>query len=400
MTKKKVKINTATAEELQRTLDGIGSTIAGDIVRYRDGEAGDGEAGENEKRYFHGPEDLARVDRITRAKAKRLKLDIDWRLPHKSSTIDFCLDLCHYLQQTRIWRYGKWLHGYGWPVVIAVIAVLAVLSAMVTVAGVQGLQGLIHSFFPKDPIRIDYEDNEQRGEFDGVIEDFDPNTSLGYYNDNDLIAYSSPVTNIDVVSQVGDEWIKLAPYLVVAITEIEPLPETVDYVVRPGKGGGGSVDFFVATLSPERDEIIGAPQVGALQTDASALQTDASKAASQQEPSDYFYLQPGEREVFTLTIGTVPGYRYHYRVGVPYSYNGTESVKWIDRKFVAALPTEDKKEWIINPNGGVVESSPQRPKVEAIQEQQSNKTDQIKREEEAIQKYQTFFSLPQSGPDG
>lgn len=240
----------------------------------------------------------------------------------------------------------------------------------------------------EDPIRIDYEDDKQRAleredlALGGIIEDFDPNKSLSYYKDNDLVAYSSPLIDIDVVSQVNDESVGLAPYLVVTITDIEPVPETVDFV-GPGGITFGETDIFVATLSPERDKIFGAPH-------RCAVQAGTPQPCSNQENFDNFTLQPGEREVFKLLISMTPDYYYHYRVGVPYSHKGDQSVKWIDREFIAGRSTKAKSYY-----SGALDRPPQEPGPQPQIEE-----DRIEREEEAIQEYQSSFTLPQSGPDG
>jgi hypothetical protein len=56
------------------------------------------------------------------------------------------------------------------------------------------------------------------------------------------------------------------------------------------------------------------------------------------KPADYFTLAPGELEMFHLAIGMVPGYYYHFRVGVPYTYQSEESVAWSGDEYIAAIP--------------------------------------------------------------
>jgi hypothetical protein len=215
------------------------------------------------------------------------------------------------------------------------------------------------------------------------------------------MAYSFPSINIDVVSQVDDEWITLAPYLVVQITDTKPVPETADFLSPYGGGGGGYTDAFTAALSPDRDEIFGAPQVRA------TMSADELQAYSpNQKPFDYFMLRPGEREVFELNVSTMPGYYYYYRVGVLYYYKGSEGVKWIDRKFVAALPAKADKAWAITSTSDGKSDAVELPLEKGLAAYNSSSykaatSELIQKEEEVVQKYelQSSFRLPQSGPD-
>ena len=384
-----IKINTASPEEIQ-ALPGIGPKRAQNIVEYREKLA-----------YFRGPEGLAQVPGISVGLANRLSEFIDWQevpaeeqgsleTDRRSST-----RLYRYLQQGWIGGYLKGLGSFGW-------SVMGVLSVIITIAGVQGVRGLVEPVLPADDaIRIDYEVTHSTGAPAGLIEDFDPNKGLSYYDRKHRIAYSYPVINIDVVSEVDDEWIKLAPYLVVAMTDVKPVPDNVDYVSPAGGGGGGRFDIFSATLSPYRDEIFGAPQVRATMS-ADELQIYSPN----QKPFDYFTLQPGEREVFKLQFLMLPGYYYHYRIGVLYSYKDNESVKWIDREFLAAQPTEAKREWLIvyqGPGGGYkVQERPNEQSMEAganTEETRQTMAENVMQEEQAIQKYQSSFQVPQHEPD-
>src|SRR5215203_4470897 len=62
----------------------------------------------------------------------------------------------------------------------------------------------------------------------GVVRDFDSSRGLDYYIDNGEIAYRAPVIQIDVRSESKNERIQVAPYLVVEMTDIEPMPEELD----------------------------------------------------------------------------------------------------------------------------------------------------------------------------
>lgn len=194
------------------------------------------------------------------------------------------------------------------------------------------------NFVVKDTIRIDY---TYKGLYpDGVIKNFDPRKGLSSV-DRDSVIYSHPLLYVDVVSQVNDEWIKLAPYLVVDIISTEPFAEASNYFATWGKGGGGSSKDFLTVLSPNQSKISGAPQLYALKPDSD-------------EAFDYFTLEPGERESFILTINLIPGYLYNFKVGVFYSYKGTQDITWIDRVFLCGIPRK-AKEWVLNFDGRLLE---------------------------------------------
>jgi competence ComEA-like helix-hairpin-helix protein len=384
------KINTATPEEVQ-TLHDVGAKVAQRIVEHRE-----------EHGYLRGPEDLAQVHGISPEFAKYLNQFIDWRVPHKSKIINLCLDFCHYLQQSRIWRHGKWLRGYGWRVAVVVATLLTIITAGPIVWKSWTTGDSSRAASSADPIRIDYKENMGLGPV-GVIQHFDPDKlnkrsddpykNLEYYIKRHSIAYSFPSINVDIVSRVDREWIKLAPYLVVQIRDTKPVPETVDFLSPLGAGGGGNTDAFTATLSPNRDQTFGAPQVRA------TMSADERKAYSpNQKPFDYFTLRSGEREVFELNINTMPGYYYYYRIGILYSYKGRQSVKWIDKTFVAALPAKADKAWAIEGTYGARELSlDDSVGFYNSSSMKADMSEHIRKEEEIVQKYESgsSFRLPQ-----
>jgi hypothetical protein len=169
-----------------------------------------------------------------------------------------------------------------------------------------------------------------------VIKDFDPNKDPDYYlEDEGRIAYSYPSVFCQVVGQASAENVRVAPYVVVNVTEIKPMPERVEYAAFRYPGGGAAANrIFAATFSPERPGVFYAPQATA---DAVP---GTSKAPYVKKPADYFTLAKGELEMFQLEIFMVPGYFYRFRVGVPYTYQGKESVLWSEKEYVAGIPTE------------------------------------------------------------
>src|SRR5215208_1038028 len=181
-----IKINTATPEEVQ-TLHGVGAKVAQRIVEHRE-----------EHGYFRGPEDLAQVHGISLEVAKSLNQFIDWRVPHKSRIINLCLDFGHYLQQSRMWRLAKWLHSYGWRVVVAVGVLVTISTGGPIVWKSFTTEDSSRAASSVDPIRIDYKENMGPGPV-GVIQHFDPDKlnkssydpykNLEYYIKRHSIAY-------------------------------------------------------------------------------------------------------------------------------------------------------------------------------------------------------------------
>lgn len=198
----------------------------------------------------------------------------------------------------------------------------------------------------EEPIRVDYQ--YLSGPMDGVIPvGFDSDTNPSDYLPTttpsealstlkDDVAFTDPFVWINVTSQVEDETVSLAPYLVLEVSDVTPMPETVNYAVyQPGGGAGGEIDYFVAALSPEREEVFYAPQWTA---DASLGSYTPVPALRKTDP--FFTLTPGgETEFFQLDISMLPGYFYHFRVGVQYSYRGRQGVVWSE-EFAAGMPHE------------------------------------------------------------
>lgn len=140
----------------------------------------------------------------------------------------------------------------------------------------------------------------------------------------DAIPYGS-ILSLDVISQVQDETIKLAPYLIVEVLDIKPMQES-NLIVTP-RGSGNRADIFEAILSPTQEQRFGAPFVGG-----------GRVSPLQAEQIDSFTLENGEREVFELRFEIVPGYRYKFRVAVLYTYKGKQNTKWISENFEAGAP--------------------------------------------------------------
>jgi hypothetical protein len=167
-----------------------------------------------------------------------------------------------------------------------------------------------------------------------VLDDFDPNRDPDYYRQYEgQIAYSNPSVILEIVGQADDEDIRIAPYLVLKVNEIAPIPETVDYVVCYYPGADAhAFNAFVATFAPERTGVFYAPHAT-----ADAMLGNSGLERSE-KPADYFTLAKGELEVFQLGIFMVPDHYYRFCVGVPYTYQGEERVAWCGEEYVAAIP--------------------------------------------------------------
>jgi hypothetical protein len=261
----------------------------------------------------------------------------------------------------------------------------------------------------RNPLRVDFH-SSPGWLSDGIVTGhFDPSKDWDYYQNSGRMIYPSPHILLEIESQ-GEGTVNLAPYLVVAVTDIEPIPRDVNYIVYPkGPGGAGGVArIFHATFSPERDRIFGAPQVRSLPAPA-----EWSQGNAEPKDADFFTLAPGQDtgEVFILRVpNTIPGYYYRFRVGIQYSYDGVQDTLWLDKEFVAGVP-EEAKVWGYHTaqerflaysrlagrryQSGVVVVFPTSPFPP------SNRNDVIQaigREERAFQEYPSPFTLPKEPP--
>jgi hypothetical protein len=230
------------------------------------------------------------------------------------------------------WAWGARVRKSTWALVTivggTVGAVLAVIQLVNWVTGIS-----------ENPIRANYVYGGSP--YEGVVmrkfDNFDPKkvqlVPLSYAGDP--LAYSYPFMWIDVTNQAEDETVALSPYLVVQVTDVKPMPDKVNYVVYPAGGAAGEIDYFVATLAPEREGIFYAPQ-----------QTKDTVLGPMQHPfgeetgkiESYYTLSPGARQAFVLNITMLPDSYYRFRVGVQYSYKGDEGVDWSDKEFAAGVP--------------------------------------------------------------
>jgi hypothetical protein len=185
----------------------------------------------------------------------------------------------------------------------------------------------------EDPIRADYSYVNYPAE-GVVIGRFDPDADAQRYLQEGRVASSYPYLYVEVTSQAEQEGVTLSPYLVVEVTDVRPMPQRVNYVVYPAGTGGAQLRHFVATLSPEREEVFYAPQW----TPDTALKPHPP--GYRPEVQDTFTLTPGNKEFLLLELTMLPGYYYNFRVGVQYSYKDRQAVDWSEERFAAGVPLE------------------------------------------------------------
>lgn len=142
---------------------------------------------------------------------------------------------------------------------------------------------------------------------------------------------------LDIVSLADDEEVKLPPFILVNQLSAEKLkPEAVGFEVLE-RGGGGSNRLFMVALSPTRSSVFRAPIADVKQREVEF-----------ENAFDFFRLSKGEREVFELYVMQVPGYRYQFRVGIPYVYKRKTGVRWLPEEFHLAMidgPTKVFEWW-------------------------------------------------------
>lgn len=259
------------------------------------------------------------------------------------------------------------------------------------VTGFVQLRGTLKKINP-NPIRVRY--TLRTTWIEGVVQNFDPSKSLDHYVDEKAIVHAHAFLIIDIVSQATDEAIKLAPYLLIEVSEVEPIPQTVDYIFPYRGGAGGLNKVFLATFSPERDKVFGAPQLA-----------DVAEVPYRQETFDFFTLTPGEGETFQLNYSVLPGYYYRFRVGVQYSYQGKDDVHWSEEEYVAGIPIDSStvRVWRYIPTAApslansfekIPFDSPARSTgIPNIDEGLIARN--VRVQEQAVKQYRSSFTLPQ-----
>jgi hypothetical protein len=138
-----------------------------------------------------------------------------------------------------------------------------------------------------------------------------------------------------VINTSKDEWVKIAPYIVVNVSRATPLnPAEEFHQTQQGGGGFDIPDMFMAFLGPERTwpfaaNLIHGSSVPSIMDSTNDYNDIYLKRTS------HFILKQGERESFIMAIYAFPGHTYKFRTGIYYAYKNNRTVKWIDEDFEA-----------------------------------------------------------------
>jgi len=117
--------------------------------------------------------------------------------------------------------------------------------------------------------------------------------------------------SLAITSQVEDEWIRVEPYPLIeilSVNEFDNQGKTV-HIISPPTAGGGFETNYSASL-------------------ASSSNSDRVQLQPDEPLPDFFTLQPGENEWFVIRTSCVEPGSYQLRVGVQYTYKGTQETIW------------------------------------------------------------------------
>jgi hypothetical protein len=136
---------------------------------------------------------------------------------------------------------------------------------------------------------------------------------------------SIPFLSFSLKSVAGEDFVQLAPYLVVDVAAVAPVPPSLAVIYEGERGGASELWEFSAAIVPE----VGF-QFAPLINDDQTFRTDV----------DYFSLMPREPAEFVLGMSFVPGYVYTLRIGVPYKYKGRHQLHWLSGTLRAGVPVD------------------------------------------------------------
>lgn len=135
---------------------------------------------------------------------------------------------------------------------------------------------------------------------------------------------TTPFMSFTVTSSAPRYHVQIAPYLVIDVTEVKPIPENIAAVYQGERGGGAIIRQFKVALAPETG-LVAAPHIN----DEGA-----------HPDYDYYTLGPGESEIFTLYLSYESGYIYTYNIGVQYRYRDHDEVRWLPKTYKIGTPSE------------------------------------------------------------
>lgn len=125
-------------------------------------------------------------------------------------------------------------------------------------------------------------------------------------------------------SGANRDFVQIAPYLVVDVTDVQPVPRDLSALYAGERGAASELRSFEAALRPQKGWQFAALVDG----DTGETRNDI----------DYFTLSPREPEEFYLTLSYVPGYIYTYRVGLHYRFQNRDAVHWLSGPIRAGVP--------------------------------------------------------------
>jgi len=138
-------------------------------------------------------------------------------------------------------------------------------------------------------------------------------------------AFTAPfVYTASISSQAEKDFVQLAPYMLVNVLSVTPVPRDLAGIYQGERGAAASVRDFAVVVTPS----VGLQVAPLVDAESGEYRRDV----------DFFTLMPGEIEEWALTISFVPGYVYEWRYGVQYRYKGEDRVLWLADVARAGMP--------------------------------------------------------------
>lgn len=134
-----------------------------------------------------------------------------------------------------------------------------------------------------------------------------------------------PFLSFSLKSAAAEEFIQIAPYLLIDVIAVEPVESDLAAIYEGGRGGAAVIREFSADITPD----VGLQFAPLIDGENGTFRTDV----------DYFSLMPKEPEEFFLGMDYVLGYVYTFRIGVQYKYKGRHRVHWLNQPLRAGVPT-------------------------------------------------------------
>ena len=128
----------------------------------------------------------------------------------------------------------------------------------------------------------------------------------------DQAGYSStPFFNFSVSSEANRNFVQIAPYLLIHVMHVEPVPQNVAGMYLGERGGAAILREFRTCLLPEP-----------------GVQIASLDQRNYPSRIDFITLEPGEVEEFHFTVTTLSDYVYHFRIGLQVKFKGESFAVW------------------------------------------------------------------------